>query len=159
MARQPLNVLPPNRSKHNIFGGINANTEPALRVGVFFAALAINLTVAYGADRPIKIGVLTDMNGPYSAITGKGSVTAAQLAIEDFTALVPDRSVELVVADHMQKPDVGASIARKWYDNEGVDAIFDGAGSSVALAIIDIAKSRKEDCRFLRSDITRSDRR
>src|SRR5208282_1926353 len=95
-----------------------------------------------------KIGVLTDMNGPYSAITGKGSVVAAQLAIEDFTALVPDRSVELVVADHMQKPDVGASIARKWYDNEGVDAIFDGAGSSVALAILDIAKSRNKIVAF-----------
>ena len=79
-------------------------TEPTLPVGVFFAALAINLTVAYGADRPIKIGVLTDMSGPYSAITGKELVVAAQLAIEDFTALVPDRSVELVVGDHMQNP-------------------------------------------------------
>ena len=122
--------------------------QTALQVGAFFAALAINVTVAYGAGRPIKIGVLTDMNGPYSAITGKGSVTAAQLAIEDFTALVPERSVELVVADHMQKPDVGSSIARKWYDNEGIDAIFDGAGSSVALAIIDIAKSRKKVAAF-----------
>ena len=122
--------------------------QTALQVGAFFAALAINVTVAYGAGQPIKIGVLTDMNGPYSAITGKGSVTAAQLAIEDFTALVPERSVELVVADHMQKPDVGSSIARKWYDNEGIDAIFDGAGSSVALAIIDIAKSRKKVAAF-----------
>jgi len=122
--------------------------EHTLPVGTLFAALAINLTLAYGADRPIKIGVLTDMNGPYSAITGKGSVIAAQLAIQDFTAQAPDRSVELVVADHMQKPDVGASIARKWYDNDGVDAIFDGAGSSVALAMLDIAKSRKKIAAF-----------
>jgi branched-chain amino acid transport system substrate-binding protein len=82
--------------------------EHTLRGGSFFAALAINLTVAYGADRPTKIGVLTDMNGPYSAITGKGSVIASQLAIQDFATVVPDRSVELIVADHMQKPDVGA---------------------------------------------------
>ena len=53
-------------------------TEPTLPVGVFFAAVAINLSVAYGADQPLKIGVLTDMSGPYSAITGKGSVAAAQ---------------------------------------------------------------------------------
>ena len=81
---------------------------------------------AHAADDRVKIGVLTDMNGPYAAITGKGSVAAAELAIEHFGGKALGKSVELVVADHMQKPDVGASIARKWYDNEGVDAGLKG---------------------------------
>jgi branched-chain amino acid transport system substrate-binding protein len=88
------------------------------------------------------------MNGPYAAITGNGSVAAAELAIEDFGGKTLGKPVELVVADHMQKPDVGAGIARKWYDNEGVDAIFDGAGSSVALAILEIAKTRNKIVAF-----------
>ena len=106
------------------------------------------LANAQAADDRVKIGVLTDMNGPYASITGKGSVAAAQLAIEDFGGKALGKPVELVVADHMQKPDIGASIARKWYDNEGVDAIFDGAGSSVALAILEIAKSRNKIVAF-----------
>ncbi len=106
------------------------------------------LADAQAADDYVKIGVLTDMNGPYAAITGKGSVAAAELAIEDFGGKAFGKSVELVVADHMQKADIGASIARKWYDNEGVDAIFDGAGSSVALAILEIAKSRNKIVAF-----------
>jgi branched-chain amino acid transport system substrate-binding protein len=106
------------------------------------------LANAQAADDRVKIGVLTDMNGPYAAITGKGSVAAAELAIEHFGGKALGKSVELVVADHMQKPDVGASIARRWYDNEGVDAIFDGAGSSVALAILEIAKSRNKIVAF-----------
>ena len=106
------------------------------------------LANAQAADDHVKIGVLTDMNGPYAAITGKGSVVAAELAIEDFGGKVFGKPVELLVADHMQKPDIGASIARKWYENEGVDAIFDGAGSSVALAILEIAKSRNKIVAF-----------
>jgi branched-chain amino acid transport system substrate-binding protein len=106
------------------------------------------LANAQAADDRVKIGVLTDMNGPDAAITGKGSVAAAELAIEDFGGKALGKPVELVVADHMQKPDIGASIARKWYDNEGVDAIFDGAGSSVALAILEIAKTRNKIVAF-----------
>jgi branched-chain amino acid transport system substrate-binding protein len=106
------------------------------------------LANAQAADDHVKIGVLADMNGPYAAITGKGSVAAAELAIEDFGGKALGKSVELVVADHLQKPDVGASIARRWYDNEGVDAIFDGAGSSVALAILEIAKPRNKIVAF-----------
>ena len=106
------------------------------------------LANAQAADDRVKIGVLTDMNGPYASITGKGSVAAAQLAIEDFGGKALGKPVELVVADHMQKPDIGSSIARKWYDNEGVDAIFDGAGSSVALAILEIAKTRNKIVAF-----------
>jgi branched-chain amino acid transport system substrate-binding protein len=106
------------------------------------------ITNAKAADDHVKIGVLTDMNGPYAAITGKGSVAAAELAIEDFGGRALGKPVELVAADHMQKPDVGAGIARKWYDNEGVNAIFDGAGSSVALAILEIARSRNKIVAF-----------
>jgi branched-chain amino acid transport system substrate-binding protein len=121
-----------------------------IRILLSSIALATFSMLAHvqAADDRVKIGVLTDMNGPYAAITGKGSVAAAELAIEDFGGKALGKLVELAVADHMQKPDIGASIARKWYDNEGVDAIFDGAGSSVALAILEIAKSRNKIVAF-----------
>jgi branched-chain amino acid transport system substrate-binding protein len=123
-----------------------------MQVRVLLSSIALvtcsMLAHVQAADDRVKIGVLTDMNGPYAAITGKGSVAAAELAIEDFGGKALGKPVELVVADHMQKPDIGASIARKWYDNEGVDAIFDGAGSSVALAILEIAKSRNKIVAF-----------
>src|SRR5579863_1606504 len=122
--------------------------QPHLLLSIIALATVSLIANAKAGDDHVKIGVLTDMNGPYAAITGKRSVAAAELAIEDFGGKTLGNSVELVSADHMQKPDIGASIARKWYDNEGVDAIFDGAGSSVALAILEIAKSRKKIAAF-----------
>lgn len=123
----------------------------ASRLRAALAALLVTGAGSFGAQAAsdhVKIGVLTDMSGPYAAITGKGSVAAAQLAVEDFGGSVLGRPVELVVGDHTQKPDVGAAIAREWYDVAGVDAIFDGAGSSVALAILEIAKSRNKVVAF-----------
>lgn len=114
------------------------------------ATLLVSAAWAMGAQAApdhVRIGVLTDLTGPYSAITGKGSVAAAELAIED-AGLVLGRPVELVSADHGQKPDIGFAIAREWYDVGGVDAIFDGAGSSVALAILEIAKQRDKVVAF-----------
>jgi branched-chain amino acid transport system substrate-binding protein len=103
---------------------------------------------AFAASDRVKIGVLTDMSGAYSSITGKGSVVAARLAIEDFGSELLGKPIELVVADHTAKPDVAANLARQWYDNDGVDAIFDGAGSSVAIAILELARSRSKIVAF-----------
>ena len=122
--------------------------QSRLLLSIIALATVSLIANAKAGDDHVKIGVLTDMNGPYAAITGKGSVAAAELAIEDFGGKTLGNSVELVSADHMQKPDIGAGIARKWYDNEGVDAIFDGAGSSVALATLEIARARNKIVAF-----------
>jgi branched-chain amino acid transport system substrate-binding protein len=83
----------------------------------------------------VRIGVLTDMAGPYQDTGGMGSVEAARMAIEDFGGKVLGKSIELVGGDHQNKADVGVTLARKWYDHEGVDAIFDVNHSAIALAI------------------------
>lgn len=90
----------------------------------------------------VKIGVLTDMSGIVSDATGEGSVVAAQLAAEEFGNRVAGKPVQIVFADHQLKPDVGANIARKWFEQEGVDAIADVPNSAVALAVQEVARSR-----------------
>ncbi|MBP0491800.1 ABC transporter substrate-binding protein [Pararoseomonas indoligenes] len=86
-------------------------------------------------SRNVRIGVLSDMSGPYSANTGQGSVVGAKLAAEDFMRARPGLRVEVIQADFQNKPDVGLSMARDWLDRQGVDAILDVPVSSVALAI------------------------
>ncbi|MCL2428276.1 MAG: ABC transporter substrate-binding protein [Alphaproteobacteria bacterium] len=90
----------------------------------------------------IRIGVLTDMGGTYSALTGPGSVVGAQLAIEDFTKQHPDIAVELVSADLQLKPDVALAIAGDWFDSKGVDLLTDVPLSSAAIAIGEMAKAK-----------------
>ncbi len=92
----------------------------------------------------VKVGVLNDMSGVYSDVGGKGSVIAAQMAVEDFTATNKDVQVEIVSADHQNKPDIGAAIARQWYDRDGVDAIFDVPTSSVALAVSQVTREKNK---------------
>ena len=107
------------------------------------AAIGALLTgVAKADDTTVKLGVLNDMSGVYADISGPGSVVAAQMAAEDFMAKNKGFKVEVVGADHQNKPDVGASIARKWYDQENVDAVMDVTTSSVALAVSDITKEK-----------------
>ncbi len=96
----------------------------------------------------VKIGVLTDMSGPFSDQTGRGSVAGAELAIEDFKGTVAGAKIELVVADHQNKADVGATIARRWYDTEGVDVVVDLASSAVALAVQDITREHNKVALF-----------
>ena len=91
---------------------------------------------------PVKIGVLTDMSGPFSDQVGAGSVAAARLAAQDFAAAGGRVPVEVVFADHQNKPDVGSGIARRWFDQEGVDAVVDLPNSGVALAVAGIAQER-----------------
>lgn len=104
------------------------------------AMLGLTYTAATAADA-VRIGVLTDLTGVFSGITGKGSVTAAQMAVEDFgKSTVLGKSIEIVQGDHQNKPDVGAAIARQWFEAEGVTAIADIIGSAVGLAVQGVAK-------------------
>ena len=107
------------------------------------ASIALAIGTARGQsndDTPVKVGVLTDMSGLYSDIGGKGSVEAARMAIEDFGGKLLGKPIELVYADHQNKPDIGAGIARKWYTTDGVDVIVDVPTSSVALAVQGVSK-------------------
>lgn len=95
------------------------------------------------SDGVVKIGVLADMSGVFSDLSGPGSVIAAQMAIDDFLVQSkPSFKVELISADHQNKPDIAAGIARKWYDTEGVDLITDAINSGVALAVSQIAETK-----------------
>ncbi|WP_137389783.1 ABC transporter substrate-binding protein [Rhodoligotrophos defluvii] len=108
------------------------------------AALAVFTGTSLAQDTTVKIGVLNDQSGIYSDITGQGSVVAARMAIEDFLAKNPDFKVELVSADHQNKPDIASNIARQWYDQEGVDAIFDLPTSSTALAVAEVTREKNK---------------
>lgn len=92
----------------------------------------------------VKIGLLLDMSGSYADIGGQGSVAAAQMAVEDFGGNVLGNPVEVVFADHQNKPDIAAAKARQWFDTEGVDAITDVAGSATSLAVVNIGKSKNK---------------
>lgn len=100
------------------------------------------------AQGTFKIGVLNDQSGPYSEYGGLGSVQAAKMAVEDFGGVVLGQKIEIVSADHQNKPDVGSSIAREWYDVDGVSAIADLTNSAVALAVQSVAKERKKIALF-----------
>jgi branched-chain amino acid transport system substrate-binding protein len=111
-------------------------------VGAAFAAMAGGAS-AQISDGVVKIGVLNDMSGLYSDITGPGSVVAARLAVEDFQKTSKANfKVEIISADHQNKPDVGSTIVRQWFDTQGVDAVTDIPTSSVGLAVSQIARDR-----------------
>ena len=109
----------------------------AMMVGVSFGG-------ARADDISVKIGVLNDRSGIYADLSGEGSVIAAQMAVDDFKAADKGIKVQIVSADHQNKPDVGAGIARQWYDQDGVDAIFDVPTSSVALAVSQVTKEKNK---------------
>jgi branched-chain amino acid transport system substrate-binding protein len=108
------------------------------------AAVALGLGTAAHAQQTVKIGVLNDMSGLYADLGGPGSVNAAKLAVEDFAKINPNLKVEIVSGDHQNKPDIGSSIATKWFDNEGVDMIIDVPTSSVALAVSQVAANKNK---------------
>src|SRR5262245_58192315 len=103
----------------------------------------------------VKIGVLSDMSSLYSDSTGPGSFIAAQMAAADFNGKVKDKPIEVIGADHQNKPDVGSSIAREWYDTGKVDVIVDVPTSSVALAVQQITRDKNHV--FLMSGTASSD--
>ena len=103
-------------------------------LGGIFALAALH-ALAEIPNRTIKIGVLSDFSGPFADQVGKGSLVGAELAAEDFAKEAGDLKVEIVFADHQNKPDLGLSIARRWIEEENVDAIADLANSGVGLAV------------------------
>src|ERR1700742_1759123 len=111
--------------------------------GLVFAAsgTAANAQIS---DDVVKIGVLTDMSSLYADTTGKGSVAAVEMGVADFGGKVKGKDVVVVSADHQNKPYVGVSIARNWYDNEKVVAIFDVPTSSVALPISALTREKNK---------------
>jgi branched-chain amino acid transport system substrate-binding protein len=111
---------------------------------VLSALALVAMTGAVQAQTSVKLGVLNDRSGVYSDLTGEGSVIAARMAAEDFKAAEKGIKVDIVGADHQNKPDIGASIARQWYDQEGVDVILDVPTSSVALAVNGIAREKNK---------------
>jgi branched-chain amino acid transport system substrate-binding protein len=112
-------------------------------VGFLSASLA--LSAAHGAEgKPVRIGLLLDMSGGYSEVGGAGSVTAAKMAVEDYGGKVLGRPVEVLVADTQNKVDIASAAARKWFDQEGVDAIVDMASTAAALAVFEIAKEKNK---------------
>ena len=111
--------------------------------GILGAALAIAATAALAQGKPpLKLGGILDMSGLYADITGPGSETAAKMAAEDFGGEVLGRKIEIVAADHLNKADLSANIARDMFDNQGVEMLFDVAASATALAALEVSKAR-----------------
>jgi branched-chain amino acid transport system substrate-binding protein len=102
------------------------------------------LMVAAPASAQVKIGILNDQSGVYADYGGKYSVEAAKMAIEDFGGEVLGQKVEMITADHQNKPDIATSIARRWYDTENVDMITELTTSSVALAVQELSGEKKK---------------
>ena len=94
------------------------------------------------SDGKVKLAVLNDMSSVYADSTGRGSVIAAEMAVKDFGGTLDGKPIEVVFADHQNKPDIGSNVARQWYDRDGVDVILDVPTSSVALAVQQIAKEK-----------------
>jgi branched-chain amino acid transport system substrate-binding protein len=106
--------------------------------------MAFAATSAMAQTKPLKLGAILDMSGLYADITGPGSETAAKMAAEDFGGEVLGRKIEIIAADHLNKADLSANIARDMLDNQGVEAIIDVAASATALAASEIARARNK---------------
>ncbi len=108
------------------------------------AASSVPLAAARAQKPTLKIGVLTDLAGPYQDIVGPITVEAARQAVEDFGVAGKGYNVEILVGDHQNKPDVGAGITRQWYDRDGVDIVVEGGSSAVALAVSEVARDKNK---------------
>src|SRR6202167_3674976 len=99
------------------------------------------LTTAALAQQPVKLGVLNDQTGLYADLSGMGSVHAARMAVEDYGGKVLGRPIEIIFADHLNKPDVGANIARQWIETEGVNVILDLPNSAGGVAVREVTRT------------------
>src|ERR1700733_5141788 len=113
----------------------------AFGVAVVGLAFTWSLASAEMSGGKVKVGVLTYLSGPYEQNSGVGSVEAAKMAAEEFGGKVNGVPIEIVSADHQNKPDIGAAIARRWFDLDGVDAIADLVNSAVGFAALEVAKT------------------
>jgi branched-chain amino acid transport system substrate-binding protein len=119
------------------------NAFKTLTLAGFLILIGAPQVVAQVSDDVVKVAVLTDMTGAYSDLAGPGSVIAAQMAAEDFGGKVLGKPIVVISADHQNKADIAASIARKWFDEDHVDAVVDMPTSSTALAVMPIAAEKK----------------
>jgi len=115
----------------------------AVAAALLFAAGMASAADPKVSDDAVRIGVLTDMTGYYSDLAGPGSVEAARMAVDDFGGKVLGKSIVILSADHQNKADVSSTIARKWFDEDKVDAIVDLVSSSTALAVMPVAAEKK----------------
>jgi len=118
--------------------------KPLISLAALAVALGCSGAQAQYTDGTIRIGVLNDMSGTYSDLSGRGSLIAVRMAVEDFGAAAKGMKVEIVGADHQNKPDVGSNIVRKWIDTGKVDVIVDVPTSSVALAVNEIVRDKNK---------------
>src|SRR5580700_11664908 len=120
--------------------------EASMKLGMLPAAVAACglLLAAPASAQGVKIGILNDQSGVYADYGGKYSLEAARMAIEDFGDSVLGQKIEIVSADHQNKPDLATSIARRWYEVDGVDMITELTTSSVALAVQELSKEKKK---------------
>ena len=118
--------------------------KPLISLTALAVALGCSGAQAQYTDGTIRIGVLNDMSGTYADLSGRGSLIAARMAVEDFGAAAKGMKVEIVGADHQNKPDIGSNIVRKWIDTGKVDVIVDVPTSSVALAVNEIVRDKNK---------------
>jgi branched-chain amino acid transport system substrate-binding protein len=124
-------------------------------LGTAAATAALPLVPARAQKPVLKFGVLTDLSGPYQDLAGPVAVAAVRQAVEEFGVAAKGFDVEVVSADHQNKPDIGAGVARQWFDRDGVDVILEVANSAVALAVAGVAKEKNRA--YLNSGAATSD--
>ncbi len=122
----------PNVTRRLLLGGIAA--APLARPGIIRAQ---------SSSKPVRMGLCSDMGGPYRDVGGPGNRLAVEMAVQDFGGSVLGRPIEVMQGDDQNKPDVASSLARQWIDDEGVDVLMDGAASSSGLAVQQIARQKK----------------
>jgi branched-chain amino acid transport system substrate-binding protein len=115
-----------------------------LAASIAFAAAALSAVAAQAQTTNVKIGVLTDMSSLYADDNGAGSVAAVKMAVQDFNPAAHGMKVDIISADHQNKPDIGSNIARQWFDVDGVDVIIDVPNSGVALAVNEVAREKNK---------------
>lgn len=137
-----------DRDRRGKSGSWEKTTMRYLCIAALGALMLATPAAAQSTGSPLRIGVLNDQSGIYADLSGQGSVIAARMAVEDFGSKVLDRPIEIIFADHQNKPDVGSALASRWYDAENVAAIVDVPVSSVALAVQEVARERKKIVMF-----------
>src|SRR5215813_12628362 len=137
----PISACEPRARKFQ-YGG--CSMKRLISLTALMVGLGCGAAQAQYTDGTIKIGVMNDMSGTYSDLSGQGSVLAARMAVEDFGAAAKGMKVEIVGADHQNKPDVGSNVVRTWIDVDKVDVIVDVPTSSVALAVNEIVRDKNK---------------
>jgi branched-chain amino acid transport system substrate-binding protein len=112
-------------------------------IGLFCVGLFLNSVAdAQSPSGVVRIGILNDQSGPYADFGGKTSVDAARMAVEDVGGKILEKSIEIIIGDHQNKPDVASAVARRWFDVDGVSAVAELTNSAVALTVQQIAKEK-----------------